>query len=388
MSVISSKSAVAEQVRPPTTALDEALAAVRRNAERLGDARPKIGRQDLTYQPCGVRDWVDGFWPGQLWLAYQRTGDSAFRATAERHRAYFAERITRPADCNHDLGFLYSLSAVADFKLTGNDESRAIALRAADLLASRFRPQGQFIQAWNPSAHRFPDGFPAEGRMIIDCMVNLGLLVWATRETGDARYADIAAKHAETARAHLIRPDSSTFHSFNFDPVSGEPIAGTTVQGFADASCWSRGQAWGIHGFALTYSYTRERRFLDAAVRLAEYVAERVPDGRVPPWDYRLPHGAPDPVDSSAGAITAAGLLLLADQCDPGEAERWRALASSMLTVLTEECALFDNPDAQGLLAHGASFVAEGLSDNMLPYGDYFYLEALMREQGETEFFW
>lgn len=367
--------------------LEAAIDAVRHNAPRLGIERPRIGLADLTYERCGPADWVDGFWPGQLWLAYRATGDDAFRDAAAAYRPYFAERLTRPLDCDHDLGFLYSLSAVADYKLTGDAGSRAVGLAAADLLAARFNRAGRYIQAWNPRPHAFPDGYPVEGRIIIDCLLNLGLLYWAARESGRAELAEIATAHADTALRYLVRPDASTYHSFNFDPETGAPIAGTTVQGFADESCWSRGQAWGVHGFALVHAYTGEPRFLEASRRLAGYVAAQLPDGGVPPWDYRLPDGAGTPLDSSAGAITAAGLFLLADQDEAG-APRWRKLASAMLRSLEDRCGLLDRPEAEGLLDHGASFVAEGLSDTMLPYGDYFFLEALLRERGETRFAW
>lgn len=372
------KSAVATATMPQ--ALNQALGTIRKTIPGMGSDRPKIGRLDLSYER-NDDDWVDGFWSGQLWLAYMETGDKVFLDAARRQKPYFVERLSRPESHTHDLGFLYSLSAVADYKLTGDAESCRMGLAAAESLARRYNPLGRFIRAWNEPQN--------EGKIIIDCMENLALLFWAAGETGESRFSDVAVSHATTAAQTLVRPDGSSFHAYKFDPATGKPLGGLTHQGYSDDSCWSRGQGWGIHGFAQTYAYTGELLFLETSQRLADYAIAHLPADAVPYWDYELPEYAPSYRDTSAAAITAAGLLLLTDQL--GESERashYRETAHTILESLIADYTTASEPQAEGLLLKGAAFVEAGLPDAMLPYGDYFYLEALLRTLGRKDLFW
>lgn len=365
--------------------LKRAFDRIRQTIPTMGTDRPAIGRSDLTYERCHDSHWVDGFWSGQLWLAYDETQDSVFMEAARAQRPYFMARLDRPETHDHDLGFLYSLSLVADYKLTGDEDARRGALRAAASLAGRNNPAGRFIRAWNDSGNSTDNS----GRIIIDCMENLGLLFWAAKQTDNPCYRDIAIAHANTTLETIVRPDGSTYHSFVFDPVSGVPLRGETVQGFADESCWSRGQAWGIHGFATACRYTGDVRFRAAAVRLADYALAHLPEDSIPYWDYRLPEAAPHYRDSSAGAIMAAGLFLLTDLLDDAtKAAHYRDTARAILNELIAAYTTFNHSHAEGLLTQGASHVVEGFTDNMLPYGDYFFIEALLRAQGRTAFFW
>ena len=254
---------MATEVRDATDqfggALDAAYASIRRTIPRMGTDRPSIGEAGgLTYIRCGDNDWVDSFWCGQLWLAWDETKDEAFFAAARAQRPYFAARLDRPASHNHDLGFLYSLTTVADYLLTGDREARALSLRAADALAGRFNRAGNFIQAWNAPAGSTPEEVRRrKGKIIIDCMMNLGLLFWAARESGRDELAAIAIAHADTTTRYIIRPDGSTYHTYDFDPDTGAALGGFTAQGFADESCWSRGHAWAIHGYTRDLSAHR-----------------------------------------------------------------------------------------------------------------------------------
>ena len=370
-------------------ALDQAFATIHRTIPVMGTDRPCRGRPDLTYERCDDKNWVDGFWSGQLWLAYAETQDDFFFQAARQQRPYFLERLERPDSHDHDLGFLYSLSAVADFKLTGDEEARQMGLAAAESLASRYNPAGRFIRAWNP--WYAADGsliVENAGRIIIDCAENLGLLFWAAQESGNTRYAEIATAHAHTSVKNLVRPDGSTYHSFHFDPQSGAPLRGETVQGYANESCWSRGQAWGIHGYAVAYAYTGVPLFLETARQLADFAIANLPDDGVPLWDYRLPAGEHPYRDTSAAAIMAAGLFVLADNDVGNGAAEYRAVAQRTLHSLYAHYSTAGHPTAEGLLREGASFVRAGHADNMLPYGDYFYVEALLRALGRKDFFW
>lgn len=377
-----------------STALHSALEIIRRTIPQMQTNRPKIGRPDLTYVHCGDTDWVDGFWSGQLWLAYSCTQDVQFFKAAREQQPYFAERIKRPESHDHDLGFLYSLSCVADYKLTKSEVARDLAVEAARSLILRFNPSGQFIRAWNEWPGDSPEfKLRKRGKIIVDCMENLALLYWASQITGEAQFSEIATAHANTVITHVVRPDNSTYHTYDFDPTTGQPIGGFTAQGYADESCWSRGQAWAIHGFAQTYAYTSQTLYKETACRLADYAINNLPEDFVPYWDYRLPAQVEHYRDSSAGAITSSGLFLLADLLEKDheleKAAQYREVAWKMLAALIEGYTTIKFEQAEGLLLHGASHVSAGYADNMLPYGDYFYLEALLRARRQPQvFFW
>lgn len=384
-----SSSRVSAGVEPYQAALDRCVAKVKAVLPQFGLRNPKIGNADLGWTFCSPRDWVVGFFSGQLWLAATLTGDPVFREAAQARRPAFRYILEHRHARDHDLGFQFSLHAVADWRVTGSTVAREMALHAAQALLARFDEAGQYLQAWNtgpddPEMARF-----TRGRMIADTMQNLALLHWAHRETGIDEFREVAELHAQTTRCHIVRADGSSYHTFRFDPVTGEPLGGQTVQGAADESCWSRGQAWLIHGFAQCHAATGTPAHLDTARLLAATAEALMGDERVPVWDWRLaPDQGPRHLDSSAGAIMAAGLYLLADQTAGDEAARWRAFADRLLDGLLAQCDLSGDVRAMGLLAHGAAHVREGRFDTMLPYGDYYFMEALMRSLGHTQFFW
>lgn len=355
----------------------------------IGLRNPKIGLPDKTWSYCGPYDWVASFLAGQYWLAFSLTGDPIFLNVARARRPVFRKILRYRRAQDHDLGFQYSLSCVSDWLLTSDPGAREMALVAARMLLERYHPEGRYLQAWNTcNVHgAFRPEF-ANGRIIADTMQNLALLYWAFEETGQNDFKEAADGHAETSARHLVRTDSTSFHTFTFDPGSGAPLRGETHQGYADNSCWSRGQAWMIHGFAQSAMTTGNATYLDVARRLAAKAEEMVGDDPVPVWDYSVADPKNDHRDSSAGAIMAAGTYILADLCEGSEAERWRSFANRLLGGLLDTCDLTEDAEAHGLLAHGASFVKSGFADNMLPYGDYYFMEALMRSLGHRQFFW
>lgn len=355
----------------------------------VGLRNPKIGLPDHGWSYCGPFDWVISFHAGQLWLALQLSGDPVFLNAARARRPVFA-RILRTREAqDHDLGFQFSLSCVAEWQMTGDAVARDMALRAAEQLLSRYRPEGGYIQAWNAKKAGMgmaPDF--ANGRVIADTMQNLALLYWAGQETGRGDFVAAANGHADTAMAHLIRDDDTSFHTFVFNPSTGEPVRGETFQGFAHGSCWSRGQAWLIHGFAQTALTTGNPAYLDAAERLAAKARQLMGDDTVPVWDYGVDDPAASPRDSSAGAIMAAGLYILSQIGAEDRRDGWRAFADRVMGGLLDSCDLTTNPEALGFLAHGTAHSSAGYDDNMLPYGDYYFMEALMRSLGHDRFFW
>lgn len=370
-------------------ALERSVGRLRGLLPVAGLRNPKIGQIGHRWSYCDGPDWVMGFLPGQLWLAHQLTGDPAFAAACRARRPQFRAVLDNRKARDHDLGFMFSLSSVAEFLATGDAVARAMAIEAARALMGRFREEGQYLQAWNPVGpqDRAQARF-ANGRMIADTIQNLALLHWAHRETGVSDFREVADLHEDTSLRHLVRADDTSFHTFVFDPATGEPLRGETHQGHADDSCWARGQAWLIHGFANCHRLTGRAASLDAACRLAAKAEALIGAAPVPVWDYALSADGTHPVDSSAAAITAAGVLMLADLVPAPEAARWRAFGHRLLDGLLATCDLTQTPEAEGLLAHGAGHVPAGRSDAMLPYGDYYFIEALMRAQGHRDFFW
>ena len=366
--------------------LNRVFSSVRRNIPRIGDRQPKIGTSDFKWEYCGEWDWVSGFWAGQLWLSHKVTADSLFKNAARLQTPYFKKTLALRHKHNHDLGFVFSLSAVADYKLTGSEEAKQMGVEAANSLLGRYRRGGKYFVAWNEDMVVTPGN--VTGRVIIDSLQNMALLFWASEVTGNDLYRECAIAHADTLSTTVVRPDSTVYHTYMFDPETQQPIKGENFQGYDDESCWSRGMAWAIHGYAQIYKYSKEQRHLDVAKKLANYVTHQLKDDPVPVWDYRLPEGKTPYRDSSAGSCTAAGFLLLASFCDGEEAEEYKKWGLHLLAGLMERCDLTNDIDAWGLLSEGASFVHRNRCKNLLPYGDYYYIEGLMRACGYTEFFW
>ncbi|NUT51091.1 MAG: glucuronyl hydrolase [Saccharothrix sp.] len=325
-------------------------------------------------QPEGANaGWTTGFWPGMLWLVWEGTGDEAVLRAAQHEVDRFEDRVVRGIDLDtHDLGFLYTLSCVTPWRLLGHSRARRAALKAADHLMDRFLEPAGIVQAWGDLSDPLQ-----RGRTIIDSLMNMPLLYWASEATGSSSYARAAARHTEQLRRHVLRPDGTTFHTFYWDPETGEPLRGATEQGHRDDSCWARGQAWGIYGFALGYRHTRHRPHLDAARRCADRFLARLPQDRVAYWDLVFTDGSDEERDSSAAAIAVCGLYELAGHLAD---DRYRAEGDAILTSLATTYATAPGGTAAALLRHGVYDKPKGVGvDEGNLWGDYFYLEALTR---------
>ncbi len=346
------------------------------------------------YPGCANNQWTCGFWPGEIWLAYEATGEEKFKTAALIQVDSFADRIARKVEVDHhDMGFLYSPTCVAAWKLVGSETGKNAAIAAADQLLTRYQPSGRFLQAWGTMDD--PDNY----RYIIDCMLNVPLLYWAAQVTGSDHYREIAAAHTATTLANSFRPDGSTYHTFFMNP-DGTPKGGRTCQGYKDDSFWARGQAWGVYGSAIGYTYTKDEKFLDVFRKALDFYLSRLPEDLVPCWDMifapesgeprdsssaytkdekfldvfrkaldfylsRLPEDlvpcwdmifAPEsgePRDSSSAAIVACGLLEAAKYVDETEADQWRTLARQMLASLTANYAVKPGTLGSGQLLHG-----------------------------------
>lgn len=342
------------------------------------------------YTEAQNNQWTNGFWTGELWLAYEYSGNKKFLETAMAHTKSFRNRAENRVETDtHDLGFLYSPSCVAAYKLTGDAEARKTALMAADMLLERFHEKGQFLQAWGALNE------PGNDRLIIDCLLNLPLLYWASEETGDPNYKEKADAHIHTALKVLIRPDYSAYHTFFFDPETGEPERGVTHQGYSAESAWSRGQAWGIYGIALSCRYTRKAEYIDLFDHVAGYFLEHLPKNLIPYWDFIFTDGSDEPRDSSSAAIAACGMLEMAKYLDGGKQEFYINAAKRLMKALYDSCAVKDTAISDGQLLHGVygrktpynDCIDHGIDECNL-WGDYFYVEGLMRLYKEWNPYW
>jgi len=363
-------------------AWEQAADKVSRNALSIGDSFPhaSVGGR---YNSCPAHDWGAGFWPGLLWLVYRETGSKLLMETAAALEIKLGHTLAEYEELHHDVGFMFSLSSVAQYKLLKDSGARRHGLMAANLLAGRFNVKGDFIRAW-------PDWDQEDhsGWAIIDCMMNLPLLYWASAELKDPRYKHIAVRHADMALNEFLRPDGSAFHIVCFNPDTGERKGALAGQGYAADSAWARGTAWALYGFALSYRYTGDERYLDASQRAAHYFLAHLPEDQVPYWDFLLPDRRGMPRDSSAAAIAASGMLELSSCCDGASAEFYREAGSRIVRSLHENYRAW-HPDEEGMLLHATGYYMKNSNvDVPIIYGDYFFVEALLKLKGRTELFW
>jgi Glycosyl Hydrolase Family 88. len=348
---------------------------------------PAAASRDLVYPATENKDWTTSFWTGMLWLAYEVTGDAKYREAAEIQVKSFTKRAeTRFETDTHDLGFLYSLSCVAAYKLTGSEEAKATALLAAELLMERYVEQAGILQAWGDMND--PE---QQGRMIIDCNMNLPLLYWASEQTGDPKYAQAAKNHVKQAANYIVRDDASTYHTYYMDVVTGEPRFGQTHQGYDDNSCWARGQAWGIYGFPLSYTYTQDNELLTLTKKLSHYFLNRLPKDGISYWDLIFVYGNEQERDSSAAAITACGLLELYKHLDAGDWDRgmYRQAAWQIVKALSVSYTTAGEPHSNGVLKHGVYNKPRKMGiDECVIWGDYYYFEALVRLSRDWKSYW
>ncbi|EPO1790168.1 glycoside hydrolase family 88 protein [Cronobacter turicensis] len=362
------------------------LQAVDRNMACWQERFPDAACQNGLYPVIDNVEWTTSFWSGQLWLAWEWSGDQKYRTLAEKHVQSFGERIIhRNNTSHHDLGFLYSLSCLSASTLTNNARARYIALLAADALMERYHPCCGIIQAWGEL-----DNPQQQGRMIIDCNMNLPLLYQASLITGDERYAQAATTHITQASRYIVRPDSSTWHTFFMDVHTGEPRYGNTHQGYADDSCWSRGQAWGVYGFLLNYRYTRNEDLLTLSQKLANYFINRLPDDLVCYWDLALT----DPTscrDSSSTAIVACGLLEMIKHLPISHPNResYESIALRMVGNMIDHYYNREHIPGAGLLKHSVYHFNGNIGvDECCSWGDYFFMESITRIIKNWKLYW
>lgn len=319
--------------------------------------------------------WTNGFWGGLMWLMYQDTKQEKYARIARASEEKLKQCFGNYYGLHHDVGFMYLPTAAYDYRLTGNEEGRRTALHAANLLAGRFNPAGNFIRAWNDSAYD-----DTRGWAIIDCLMNLSLLYWASEETKDPRYRHIAMRHADTAMNGFVRPDGSVCHIVEFDPETGERLKSHGGQGYGHGSSWTRGQGWAIYGFMVSYRHTGKDEYLQTAKKVAHYCMANLTESGLIPVDFRQP---PEPAweDSCGAAIIAGGLLELADCVPEAEQEMYRRAAFRILDALYRKRCDFSR-DCDAIVQNcSASYHADRHHITMV-YADYFFAEAVYKLRG------
>ena len=369
-----------------TAAMDRVADQVRCNMEYLGTRFPSSATRNQTYGVIDNIEWTDGFWTGLLWLCYEYTGDDAFKNLALKNVDSFLNRVEKRIELDHhDLGFLYSLSCVAGYKLTGSAEGRKAGLLAADKLMERFQEKGGFIQAWGELGAR--DNY----RLIIDCLLNIPLLHWAFLETGKPVYRNAAMRHYEAACNNVIRDDASAYHTFYFDPETGEPLKGVTRQGYSDDSAWARGQAWGIYGIPLNYRYVKDDSAFNLFKGMTNYFLNRLPEDEVCYWDLIFTDGSEQPRDSSAAAIGVCGIHEMLKYLPEVESDKntYRHAMHCILRSLMERYTAPEIKPGNPVLLHGVYswHSGKGVDEGNI-WGDYYYMEALMRFYKDWNLYW
>mgnify|MGYP005666383839 CR=1 FL=1 len=320
-------------------------------------------------------DWTSGFWPGILWQLYEYTNAEAWKTKAEQYSSLLIPLSARPA-IDHDLGFQIYNSIGHGHRLTKSPAYKEILLNTAHALAALFNPTVGTILSWPIMVEKMD--WPHN--TIIDNMINLELLFWASRNGGAKVLYDIAEKHAETTMKNHFREDFTTYHVVVYDPVTGKKIKGVTHQGYADGSLWARGQAWAIYGFTMVFRETKDARFLDFAEKVTDVYLDRLPKDQIPYWDFDVPNILKEPRDASAAAATASALLELSTYVlDAKKAAYYRDQAEEMVRMLSTEA--FQSRDQNpAFLLHSTGHYPNGTEiDYAIIYADYYYLEALRR---------
>lgn len=359
--------------------LEKTKASVERNMDKVPYLTKNGSFDDWS---DNISWWTNGFYAGQLWQMYNAYGCEKFKTAAEKIEDKLDESLMSYMGMDHDSGFKWLLTSVADFKVTKNEKSKNRGLLAAANLAGRFNPEGRFIRAWNDNG----DGNTA-GWAIIDCMMNLPLLYWAQEQTNDPRFSHIAKAHADTAMKAFVREDGSVHHIVQFNAETGEVVDTLGGQGMEKGSSWTRGQAWAVYGFTLSYIHTKNKAYLDTAKKVAHYFEKSLPESGLVPVDFCQPAEC-DWEDTTAAAIAACGMLELGKLAEnPEEKDLFHNTAVRLLKVLEEKRSNWDL-SVDNILENGSVAYHEEKHNFPIIYGDYYFTEAVLKLCGKELFMW
>ncbi len=332
---------------------------------------PRTINKDGSLGLVGARDWTCGFFPGLLWYTYEYTQDQKWADAAAKYSA--AIEGAKERTNTHDLGFMIYCSFGNGYRLTGNEAFKDVIITACDSLLTRFDPKVGLIRSWDHRTWRYP--------VIIDNMMNLEMLCEATKMTGNQEYMNVAISHADKTMENHFRDDYSSFHVVDYDE-NGVAIAHQTAQGYADHTAWARGQGWGLYGYTMMYRETGDQKYLDQANNIANFILShpRLPEDKVPYWDFDAP-GIPDvPRDVSAGALIASALFELGTYT-PAKAAEYNEVANTILESITEKY-LAAPGEEYGFVTVESTGHHPNNSEISVPlsYADYYFAEALLRK--------
>ena len=321
-------------------------------------------------------DWTEGFFPGTCWYLYEVSKDEKWKNAAEKFQNQFESHKNYTS--NHDLGFVFNCSFGNGYKLTKNEAFKDILITAANSLITRFNPIVGCIQSWDVD-----NGWQSERGwefpVIIDNMMNLEMLFEVSELTGDEKYKNVAINHANTTLKNHFREDNSSYHVIDYDAKTGEVRNKHTAQGYANESSWARGQAWAVYGYTVCYRYTKDKRYLEQAQKIANFIInyKETPKDGIPYWDYNAPNIPNEPRDASAAAITVSALIELdsytKNSYKPAIDKIMKSLASENYTAKLGKNNNFILKHSVGSIPHNNEI------DVPLNYADYYYLEALIR---------
>ncbi|MBX2951858.1 MAG: glycoside hydrolase family 88 protein [Leadbetterella sp.] len=361
--------------------IDENFAFAEKQYRYMMTQNPDPAKMPQSYdQKTGKFDsrnitwWCSGFYPGSLWYIYEQTRSEAIRKEAER--ALGVIEPNQHFTGNHDLGFMIYCSFGNAYRITGKEAYKAIILNGAQALSTRYRPEIRSIQSWNKN-----DYFDCP--VIIDNLMNLEMMIWATKNGGDSKFREIAVTHANTAIENHFRPDYSSYHVIDYDMSTGKPRRKATWQGAANTSAWARGQAWALYGYTMLYGMTRDPAYLKQAQGIAGFILDHpnLPEDKIPYWDFDAPLQPKAKRDASAGAIMASALLELGQYTSGAEKERYVKDATQMIRSLASDAYRAPYGENGGfLLKHSVGALPLNSEiDVPLVYADYYFLEALKR---------
>ena len=330
-----------------------------------------------------IFNWTQSFFTGMSLWAYADTKNEKFLKWAEQFKDNYRDKVFKtPMETMHDVGFLYSPYAVMLYSITKDEEYKEIALKAADALAMRYEPKGRYIRAWGRMDYKIPEYVDSElakdhfftesaGLAIVDCMMNIPLLFWASKVTGHVFYRRIAEMHADTTLKYFIRNDYSVCHAYRFSEETGEAICEANYCGYTCGSHWARGTGWAIYGFAIAYNYTGKSEYMDTAMALLDKFMTEC-NGKMPVWDFRLPSFEEQALDTSAAAVVLCGIIEIERHKTNERLKKYKALLKKLL----EEYIHYDE-NVMGILKEQNGW------HKYTSYGDYYLIESYMKEKSD-----
>ncbi|MFY7910016.1 MAG: glycoside hydrolase family 88 protein [Emticicia sp.] len=354
-----------------TGQVEKALALI---PDKSKDIPRNINSTTTKWRYVDFRDWTSGFWGGTLWYLFEFSKDEKLKNEAD-HFSRLLTPLAYEKAFDHDLGFQIFCSLGNGYRITKNPDYKKIILAAADTLATLYNPKVGTILSWPRNVAKY-----GGHNTIIDNMINLELLFWASKNGGNKKLYQIADKHAETTMKNHFRPDFSSYHVVVYDTLTGKKIIGQTHQGYADNSMWARGQSWAIYGYTMVYRETKKAKYLDFAQKVTDIYLKRLPKDLIPYWDFDAPNIPNAPRDASAAAITASALLDLSKMIpNKAKAAKYYTTAVKILEELSSE-RYQSRATNSAILLHSTGHHPNGTEiDASINYADYYYLEALIK---------